>query len=91
MSDVAGWYCWLRQRMECPQAWPITPHPLPSPTRRRKLRRLHTEVPNAEGNGMKELSPWILTPSSSALNDNRAVFLPLCSERVFEDWRCNRS
>lgn len=31
MSDLAGWYGWLRQRMECPQAWPISPHPFPQP------------------------------------------------------------
>lgn len=25
-SDAAAWYGWLRQRMECPQPWPMAPH-----------------------------------------------------------------
>lgn len=38
MSDAAAWYGWLRQRMECPQPWPMAPHasaalPAPPPPR----------------------------------------------------------
>lgn len=38
MSDAAAWYGWLRQRMECPQPWPMALHasaalPAPPPPR----------------------------------------------------------